>query len=48
VSVRIATAVARVAHAEGLATVSLPEDLEGSLAARMYDPIYRENEFSHE
>jgi malate dehydrogenase (oxaloacetate-decarboxylating)(NADP+) len=48
VSVRIATAVARVAHAEGLATVSLPEDLEGSLAARMYDPIYREDEFSHE
>ena len=43
VSVRIA--VARVAHDEGLATESIPDDLEGWLAERMYDPVYREGEF---
>lgn len=45
VSVRIAAAVARVAHDEGLTEVTLPEDLEGWLAAKMYDPVYREDEF---
>ena len=42
VSVRIAAAVARVAVAEGLATVPLPDGpLEPWLADRMYQPIYR-------
>lgn len=42
VSVRIAAAVARVAIAEGLATVAVPEErLEGWLADRMYQPVYR-------
>jgi malate dehydrogenase (oxaloacetate-decarboxylating)(NADP+) len=45
VSVRIAAAVARVASAEGLTDVPLPENLEEWLAARMYDPVYREDEF---
>lgn len=45
VSVRIAAAVARVAREQGLTTVTLPDDLEGWLAARMYDPAYREDEF---
>ena len=45
VSVKIAAAVARVAHDEGLTDVALPDDLEGWLAARMYDPVYREDEF---
>ena len=45
VSVRIAAAVARVAHDEGLATEPIPDDLEGWLAERMYDPVYREGEF---
>ena len=45
VSVRIAAAVARVAHQEGLSTEPLPDDLEGWLARRMYDPVYREGEF---
>ena len=45
VSVRIAAAVARVAESEGLIPEPLPADLEGWLASRMYDPVYREGEF---
>jgi hypothetical protein len=41
VSVQIAAAVSRVAIAEGLAGRSVPEDLEGHLAACMYRPEYR-------
>ena len=37
--------VARLAHAEGLAAEPLPDNLEEALAARMYDPLYREDEF---
>ncbi len=44
-SVKIAAAVARVARDQGLSTVSIPDDIEGWLAARMYDPIYRDDEF---
>jgi malate dehydrogenase (oxaloacetate-decarboxylating)(NADP+) len=45
-SVVIGTAVARVAVAEGLATVPVPDDIEGWLTARMYDPVYRPDEFA--
>jgi malate dehydrogenase (oxaloacetate-decarboxylating)(NADP+) len=45
VSVRIAAAVARVAESEGLIPEPLPADVEGWLASRMYDPVYREGEF---
>lgn len=45
-SVVIGAAVARVARQEGLATVPLPDDVEGWLAARMYDPVYRADEFA--
>jgi len=40
VSARIAAAVCRVAQEEGLATADLPEDLEGFVRERMYQPIY--------
>lgn len=39
-SARIAAAVMRVAHAEGLATIPLPDDLDAHIAARMYEPVY--------
>ena len=42
VSLRIATAVTRVAVAEGVATRELPPDVEGYLRARMYRPAYPE------
>jgi len=40
VSARIAAAVIRVAHAEGLADQPLPADPEAFAAARMYQPVY--------
>jgi malate dehydrogenase (oxaloacetate-decarboxylating)(NADP+) len=40
VSLRIATAVARVAAAEGLTTRPLPDDVEAYLAGSMYQPVY--------
>ena len=40
VSLRIATAVARVAAAEGLTPGPLPDDLEAYLADSMYRPVY--------
>jgi malate dehydrogenase (oxaloacetate-decarboxylating)(NADP+) len=40
-SVVIAAAVVRVAVEEGLATVPIPDDIEGWLAERMYQPVYR-------
>jgi malate dehydrogenase (oxaloacetate-decarboxylating)(NADP+) len=45
-SVVIGAAVARIAVAEGLATVAVPDDVEGWLTARMYDPVYRADEFA--
>ena len=41
VSVKIAAAVVRVVVDEGAATVPIPHDLEGWLAERMYQPVYR-------
>lgn len=40
-SVVIAAAVVRVALEESLATVEVPTDIEGWLADRMYQPVYR-------
>jgi malate dehydrogenase (oxaloacetate-decarboxylating)(NADP+) len=40
VSSSIATAVARIAYARGLATVPEPADLRGFIEARMYQPSY--------
>jgi malate dehydrogenase (oxaloacetate-decarboxylating)(NADP+) len=42
VSLRIAIAVVRVAVAEGLASHSLPEDIEGHLRRSMYQPAHPE------
>ncbi len=39
-SARIAEAVIGVAHEEGLATRSLPDDLPAYVASRMYQPVY--------
>jgi len=41
VSARIAGAVARIAAAEGLAGLPVPDDAEAWAAARMYEPVYR-------
>jgi malate dehydrogenase (oxaloacetate-decarboxylating)(NADP+) len=41
-SARIAEAVIRVAHEEGLATQPLPDDLPAYVASRMYEPVYPE------
>ena len=40
ISAAIATAVARVAYERGLASVSEPRDLRGSIEAMMYQPAY--------
>ncbi|PTX96438.1 NAD-dependent malic enzyme [Opitutus sp. ER46] len=42
VSARIAAAVARMAHDEGLATLPRPADIEADIRSRMFDPVYRE------
>jgi malate dehydrogenase (oxaloacetate-decarboxylating)(NADP+) len=42
VSLTIATAVATVAYAEGLARATRPSDLRADIAARMFSPVYRE------
>uniref|UniRef100_UPI0039C92C23 NAD-dependent malic enzyme n=1 Tax=Horticoccus sp. 23ND18S-11 TaxID=3391832 RepID=UPI0039C92C23 len=42
VSLQIATAVAKVAHDQGLARCQRPADLSADLHARMFDPVYRE------
>jgi malate dehydrogenase (oxaloacetate-decarboxylating)(NADP+) len=42
VSARIATAVAEVAFARGLARVPRPPDVEAMLRAQMYEPDYRD------
>lgn len=39
-SARIAEAVIRVAHEEGLATHPLPDDLPAHVAGQMYEPVY--------
>ncbi|MFN2315346.1 MAG: NAD-dependent malic enzyme [Gemmatimonadales bacterium] len=39
-SARIAEAVIRVAHEEGLATQPLPDDLPAYVASHMYEPVY--------
>lgn len=39
-SARIAAAVIRVAHEEGLATLPLPGDLSAYVASHMYEPVY--------
>ncbi|MEP6780738.1 MAG: NAD-dependent malic enzyme, partial [Gemmatimonadaceae bacterium] len=39
-SVTIAAAVVRIAVQEGLATVEIPEDIEGWVEERMYQPVY--------
>ncbi|MEO7362874.1 MAG: hypothetical protein ABI120_21255, partial [Gemmatimonadaceae bacterium] len=41
-SVVIAVAVVRVAVEDGLATVDVPEDIEGWVEQRMYQPEYPE------
>jgi malate dehydrogenase (oxaloacetate-decarboxylating) len=41
VAVQVAAAVMRAAHAEGVATVPLPDDLEASIAKWQYVPRYR-------
>jgi malate dehydrogenase (oxaloacetate-decarboxylating)(NADP+) len=41
-SVAIAAAVVRVALDEGLSTVHVPDDIEGWVASRMYQPVYPE------
>ena len=40
VSLRIAVAVARIAYEQDLARVPMPEDLEATIVAYMYDPSY--------
>lgn len=40
VSLAIAVKVAEEAHAAGLATEAMPDDLESAIAATMYDPVY--------
>ncbi|MEL6151068.1 MAG: NAD-dependent malic enzyme [Chloroflexota bacterium] len=42
ISLKIAAAVAREAYASGLTTQSQPLDLEGEIAARMYEPRYHD------
>jgi malate dehydrogenase (oxaloacetate-decarboxylating)(NADP+) len=42
VSLRIATAVASVAHRSGLARAPLPGDLVEDIRGRMFQPVYRE------
>ena len=42
VSAAIATAVAEVAYAQGLATVARPADLRGYVESLMYQPVYQE------
>jgi malate dehydrogenase (oxaloacetate-decarboxylating)(NADP+) len=41
VSVRIATAVAEVAYARGLARAPRPDDLASAVRAAMFEPVYR-------
>jgi malate dehydrogenase (oxaloacetate-decarboxylating) len=40
-SVAVATAVARAAEAEGMATATLDDDLTGQVRALMWEPSYR-------
>jgi malate dehydrogenase (oxaloacetate-decarboxylating)(NADP+) len=40
ISAAIGAAVARTAEAEGLARATLPDDLEATLRAQMYEPVY--------
>lgn len=40
VSLAIAVKVAEEAHAAGLATEAMPDDLEAAIAGTMYDPVY--------
>lgn len=42
VSLRIAAAVAEVAHDSGLAACARPADLTADLRARMFEPVYRD------
>ncbi len=42
VSLKIATAVATVAHESGLSPLSRPLDIENDIRNRMFEPIYRE------
>lgn len=42
VSLAIATTVAEVAFADGLAGIARPDDLPAFLQARMYEPVYRD------
>jgi malate dehydrogenase (oxaloacetate-decarboxylating)(NADP+) len=42
ISLKIATSVAEVAYARGLATRQRPVDLEGSIANMMYQPVYQD------
>jgi malate dehydrogenase (oxaloacetate-decarboxylating)(NADP+) len=39
--VRIATAVAEVAYARGLARAPRPDDLASAVRAAMFEPVYR-------
>jgi len=41
VSARIAVRVAEVAYEEGLAEIPRPEDLDGYIRSRMYEPVYK-------
>lgn len=41
VSLRIAVAVAKVAYQQGLASVSLPDDLTEHVQAQVHEPVYR-------
>jgi malate dehydrogenase (oxaloacetate-decarboxylating)(NADP+) len=42
VSLRIATAVATIAHDSGLATLPRPENIEADIHQRMFEPVYQE------
>jgi hypothetical protein len=42
ISIRVAAAVLRLAAGEGLSGVSLPDDVEGWVRERAWQPVYRE------